>query len=383
VVALHGRVHERRAGSRHPGLRPVVHARDAAGWRTGLFGKYLNRYRAGSIPPGWDRWVAFAGESTVASGGAYYDYDLEVDGTIRGHGRTPDDYSTDVLAARVVAFVEGTPADQPLFAWFAPFAPHGDVVPAPRHADAYASEGGDPPPSLDETDRSDKPRFLSELDAGGVGAQAWRAARREEGRALLAVDEAVGEILQALARPGRLADTIVVYTSDNGLLFGEHGWQAKQVAYEEAIRVPLAIRHDARLTAGAIDGRLALDVDVAPTIAALAGVGAPGAEGRALFDARGRPTEGRADFLVEHMQGGPLDGVPTYCAVRTERDKYVYYATGERELYDLSADPYEMQNRAGDPAYAARLAELHARLRELCRPAPPGWDGPPANQETR
>ena len=123
------------------------------------------------------------------------------------------------------------------------------------------------------------------------------------------------------------------------------------------------------------DGRLALNIDLAPTFAAAAGRTMPGAEGQSLVPLlAGRQPAWRRDFLVEHLVGPPQPDVPSYCAVRGERYKYVLYKTREEELYDLRLDPHELENQASNPALAPLKALLHSRLERLCRPRPPGYN---------
>jgi arylsulfatase A-like enzyme len=192
---------------------------------------------------------------------------------------------------------------------------------------------------------------------------------------LLAVDEAVQRILTALSETGRLSTTFILFSSDNGLLRGEHRYAKKIVPYEESIHVPLAIRYDPLSAASGVNHRMVLNVDWAPTAADVAGVAAPGAEGTSMLPLLAdlpHPPWRRA-FPLEHMKGGTDDIVPSYCGVRTGSYKYVAYNTKEEELYDLVNDPYELQNLAGDAAYATLKASLRARAHRLCKPAPPGF----------
>jgi arylsulfatase A-like enzyme len=302
----------------------------------------------------------------------YYGYKLTVDGAIRSHGFAPADYSTDVLAREAVAFIERTVG--PLFLELAPAAPHAPAIPAPEDEGAFAALEPARPESFDEADVGDKPAWvralprLSEPDEAAVDAL-----RRDQYRSLLSVDRTVGAVLDALERTGRLENTIVVLTSDNGLQLGEHRWVRKEAPYEESIRIPLVVRWDAAGWATPVNqGALALNIDLAPTIAEAAGLRVP-ADGRSLLPVlAGRTLGWRGDFLIEHLENETP--VPTYCAVRMHSAKYVRYATGEEELYDLAADPFELENRAGDPAASEELAALRARLRELCVPPPPGFD---------
>jgi N-acetylglucosamine-6-sulfatase len=347
---------------------------DAAGYTTGFFGKYLDggqsQWLRGYVPPGWDRFEAF-----VKS--AYYDYKLTVDGVIRPYGSAPPDYSTDVLAKESARFLQE--ADAPAFMMFAPAAPHEPGIPAPRHASRPVPPRQEPP-SFDEADTSDKPRWLRSLpplsDDGRRDVAELRVAQL---RSLLAVDEAVANLIEIQRDRGRLADTLFVFTSDNGLLWGEHRWTKKEVPYEESIRVPLAVRYDA-LAVPHVEERLALNIDIAPTIARLAGISAPEMEGRDLTPLlRAKQTRWRSDFLVEHLEGA--NPVPTYCAVRTERALYVEYRTGEHELYDLRRDPFQLRNLAGR---LPRVEEqLRARLDALCEPPPPSLEPAAGPRGTR
>jgi len=349
-----------------------------AGYTTGLFGKYLDGYQhaglTGYIPPGWDRWAAFIHSQ-------YEDYVLQVDGEVRRYGSAPEDYSTDVLARMAEAFVRETPG--PLFLYFAPAAPHGPAPPAPGDEGAFADLAPWRPPSYDEADVSDKPAWVQDLQPlGAARREHIDELRRNQYASLLAVDRAMAALIEALRDTGRLADTLFIYTSDNGLLWGEHRWRRKEAAYEEAIRVPLVVRWDAGgIPPGSRPEVLAANVDLAPTIADAVGIPAPGAEGISLLPAlRGEPGPTREDLLIEHLAGA--NPVPTYCAVRSRRWTYVRYEDGFEELYDLRTDPYELQNLAADPRFAGVLRERRARLAELCDPPPPGYADASASGRT-
>jgi arylsulfatase A-like enzyme len=193
-------------------------------------------------------------------------------------------------------------------------------------------------------------------------------------RSLLAVDDAVGAIVSALESSGRLSTTLIVLASDNGFLWGEHRWAGKKVAYEESIRIPMVVRYDPLVPAPRVDGRFALNVDLAPTFAAAAGVPAPGAEGTSLLPLLpGTAVPWRKDFLIENaLNSGGADEVPTFCAVRNRRFLYAQYlATGEEELYDLEEDVGQLDSVSGDPGYVSKLLTLRARSGVLCVPPPP------------
>jgi arylsulfatase A-like enzyme len=341
----------------------------ARGYRTALVGKYLNQYSSTYIPPGWDDWFAFTGALD------YYDYSLNENGRITSRGDRPADYSTDVIAAEATSFIRTT--NGPLFLMFAPFAPHfrkGDTfetTPAPRHVDAF--DGIDPwrPPSYGEPDVSDKPRWVRRRPLFTPDTESrGDAYRQSQLESLLAVDDAVGQIVDALRDTSRLGNTMIVFTSDNGLTWGEHRWFGKAVPYEESIRVPLVIRYDP-LASRRTDGHLAVNVDLAPTFARIAGVRAPVAEGKSLLrHLRSQGGPWRRSFLIEHWGGRRI---PTYCGVRSSRYTYVQYQRGTEELYDLVGDPYQLENRVESPALRRTLVEFRSRARSLCDPPPPGF----------
>ncbi|MGE5227708.1 MAG: sulfatase [Planctomycetaceae bacterium] len=335
----------------------------AAGYRTGLVGKYLNHYTDASyIPPGWDEWHAFLGNPE------YLGYTLSNDGARTSYGSTAEDYSTDVLAQLATRFVSSTPAGQPLFLFFTPYAPHVPARPAPRDAQAFPDFVGIRPPNLNEADVSDKPAWVRALP---LSTETWDELRLRQYRALLSVDDAIGSIVAALDAAGRTGHTLFVYASDNGLSSMSHRWAGKQVPWEESIRVPLIVRYDP-LAQAPKDGHLVLNVDYAPTIGALAGVRTPGAEGRSLVPLlKGKAVPWRGTILVEHF--GRSVSVPSFCAVRTKTHMYARWQGGEEELYDLVADPYELQSLASDPTYARLKEKLHSRLARLCSPPPPGY----------
>ena len=355
----------------------------AAGYRTGLVGKYLNGYfpsDVGHVPPGWDVWDALALAGAGDGEGGYYDYLLSENGRPVHFGTSPADYSTSVLSGLATRFITSTPSSQPLFLYYAPRAPHGPITPPPGYADACSHVKVPRPPSYDQADVSRMPSYIR--------AQPRDAAPRlvhdfrQSCRTLLGVDNSVKAILDALRRTGRLSNTLIVYASDNGLMFGAHRLTGKGVPYEDSIRVPIVVRYDPITHRKArIDRHLVLNLDFAQTFAAVARVQAPGAEGRSLLPLLRNPhAPWRTRFLVEHWQPPPpeLDHPdksyrPPYCAVRTTTHMYVKYSTGEQELYDLRRDPYELHNLAGLPAYQALLDRLHADMVRLCNPPPPGF----------
>jgi arylsulfatase A-like enzyme len=346
-----------------------------AGYTTALVGKYLNHYgkagRAGYVPPGWTHWDALAVDTV-----RYYNEPLNVDGSVHRYDHSPRDYSTDLLARRAVDIIHG--AKGPLFLYFAPSAPHAPSRPAPRNLASFPGLKPWRPPNYDEADVSDKPAWVRSLPTFDAAREAQiDHFRRLQYQALLGIDRAVDHIVTALRETGRLANSMIVFMSDNGMGWGEHRWTGKKDAYEESIRVPLVVRYDQMVRAPRDDGHLLLNIDLAPTFAELAGTTADHPDGASFLPLlrSSSDTTWRTDFLIEHLRDEDAP-VPTFCAVRNERYTYVVYQTGEEELYDLEADPYELQNEASDPAQLPTLLQMRERAMQLCNPPPPGFTFP-------
>jgi N-acetylglucosamine-6-sulfatase len=334
---------------------------DDAGYATALVGKYLNGYPGSYVPPGWDRWVAF-----TQSG--YYRYGFNVDGEDFPLAEQTT-YSTDFLAQEAVSFLQS--AARPFFLYFAPYAPHSAATPAERHKSAFSDLPAWRPPSYNEQDVSDKPRWVRAIPRFSAAKRARiDAFRLRQLRSLLAVDEALASILQTLSESGELANTIIVYVSDNGLLWGEHRLGGKIYPYEESIRTPFVVRYDALVGTARTETRPVLGIDVAPTFAALAGVTAPGSDGSSILPllTGAAGATWRSRFLVESLGSAP----PPYCAMRTLRHLFVTYSTGDRELYDLAVDPHQLRNLAGEPNSGGTIFRLRKGLARLCNPPPPG-----------
>jgi len=344
----------------------------ASGYHTGMLGKYLNGYSADQIsyiPPGWDRWFGLTQRTAEF---AYYNYTVSDQGVPAQYGSQETDYLTDVLAGQADQFIRDTDHSQPLFLYLALSAPHAPAIPPPRYATAFSDLEEYRPPSYDESDMSDKPLYMQSQPPLKTRQQrSLDALRIDQYRTLLALDDAINTVLTALTETGRLSDTLIVFASDNGQTWAEHRWKkGKIVPYEESIRIPLIIRYDplTQLTPRT-DDHLVVNIDFAPTLAELAGVLSPAVDGLSLVPLISEtPVDWRSDFLIEHLKG--VDKVPTYCAVRSEGYLYVTYETWEEELYDLALDPYELDNKAMDSAYAQTIASLRTRLQQLCDPVP-------------
>jgi N-acetylglucosamine-6-sulfatase len=339
--------------------RTIAVALRRAGWRTGFLGKYLNGYAGTRVPPGWNRWFAFSPSNIHR----FFDYRVNADGQLRDYGSAEADYATDVLAAEAEAFIAADDP-RPFLLAILPFAAHWPALPAPRHAGTFGGLEPWRPESYSE-DVSDKPAWIRRVE---FDAAFTDELRKRQYQSLLAVDDAVGRVVAALEGAGKLEETMIVFTSDNGVLWGEHGILQKVVPYEESIRVPLVVRYGSQVRT---DGRLVLNIDLAPTIAELAGVRFE-ADGASLLPLLASPAGGgRGEFLVE-SRGYPGFASPPYCALRTRGRMHAVYADGSRELYDLGSDPLQLENLGRNPAWDAQENALHTRLARLCNPPPRG-----------
>jgi arylsulfatase A-like enzyme len=344
--------------------RTLGTALQSAGYRTAMVGKYLNYfgkhsealYGLGYTPPGWDHFVTF-----LSKHGAYYDYRLN-DGSHRSV--FAGDYSTDVFAEGAVRFVEETPQSQPLFLMFNPYGPHKPYTPAPRHLGAL---DGVLPPYVPET-LDQQPRTMPRWMRHREHAQQWQvdSIRKLQHEAMLSVDEALAGIVGALERTGRDRDTLFIFTSDNGYFWGEHRIIGKDAPYRRATEVPMVVRWDGHVPAGAVSDRMVLNVDLAETISRAAGFNMA-TDGIDMFG----PTR-RRGFVLEAMFG--YHQRPSYCGWRTKHRMYVRWATGEQELFDYRLDPHEKRNLAGKPAWRPVLKKMRANAKEHCRPQPPRFD---------
>ena len=247
-----------------------------------------------------------------------------------------------------------------------PKAVHGPFEPAERHAGKY--EGEDPDlyfhPDPDKVDQ----RVFPE----GSDYRYQRENVLDYYRCLSAVDESVGAVDEALARTGHADDTIVIYTSDNGFMLGEHGgmWD-KRKPYEPSIRIPMIVRWPEEVAGGAVNREMVLNIDVMPSLLEAVGAEVPDAvQGRSWWPVL-EGEEGRDAWLYEFFLNDRSRGA--VAAVRTRRWKYIVPLSirGERdrtkplELYDLEADPGEERNLADDPGHGEILALLQHRFEEL------------------
>jgi N-acetylglucosamine-6-sulfatase len=360
-------------------------ALQGAGYQTIHIGKYLNGYgrpNPAEIPRGWDTWLTSPSQGTYS----YWGFTLNKNGALTTYSTATRDYHTDVMGRLGVKRVEREAERAgPFFMTISFLAPHGGSNvreppsedgsrfpwPAPRHDGDFKNEPLPLPPSFDEADISDKPIFLQDKPRLSQDAvKKIRSRYRAQLESLLAVDDAVDDVVRALGKTGERNNTLLVFTSDNGYYHGQHRIkQGKVIPYEPAIRVPLVMRGPG-VVRDAGSGALVSNIDLAPTILDFAGA-APlrVPDGRSLRPLLANPAAAwENEVLLE--SGGASDAIHRR-GVRTPEWKYVEWinsgtlAVEAVELYDLVADPDELVNRAGDPAYVSTQNELAARLATL------------------
>jgi N-acetylglucosamine-6-sulfatase len=417
-----------------------------AGYRTIHVGKFLNGYgdepydNGTAVPPGWDAWHTVLKADTNHY---FYGYTLNNDGKVEGpygdsgswetreYGVRDDPgcpaapangqpcfYATDVFTAMASQEMFATPEGQPFYVQLDYTAPHGDFrhpagpEPAPRYYDWFAGAKlpHDRSEGLDEGNVSDKPSFIREAEhLTPTDKKIYRTYYEKQLESLRSVDDGVKAVIDTLGAMGRLRNTYVIFTSDNGFFFGEHRLiGGKFLAYEPATHLPFLIRGPG-VKQNTSTGELAGNIDIAPTILELAGVQADkSVDGRSLVpflhdpslrtrrpllfesfvetsdvDANGaistagegdggRPggngsTAKRATASASSAKAHASLLAPPkdYEGIRLGPYKYIAWPSGEKELYDINKDPNELNNIARDPNYYPIRNFLHRQLRRF------------------
>jgi arylsulfatase A-like enzyme len=351
-----------------------------SGYETAFVGKW-HMGNDDSPRPGFDRWVSFKGQGT------YFDPNINED----GKSVKPAGYITDILNGYAVEFIKRR-HEKPFLVYLAHKAIHPEVtqnndgsvdlsaaerfIPAERHRNLYA---GRPIPRRPNYGRAPvgKPalqRRIGDLPPLGAGTVTGDEAILGRQRSLMAIEDGVGEILKTLKETGQLNNTIIVFSSDNGYFYGEHGLSVeRRLAYEESIRMPLLVRYPKAIKPGTVRNEFALNIDLAPTLLELAGVSVQGTmEGRSLVPLlKGARPVWRNSFLIEYYSDRVFPRVLQmgYKSVRTDRWKYIHYLelNGMDELYDLKTDPYEMKNLVDQPGSQRALALMKTEMERLLK----------------
>jgi arylsulfatase A-like enzyme len=371
-------------------LQTYPQALQQAGHETGFLGKW----HMGNDPtprPGFDYWVAIPGQGNSENPELYED----------GRLHTVDGYLTDILTDRAVDFIERD-REQPFCLYIGHKAMHPDIpqrddgsadlaaslgyVPAPRHRGRYEQAVFPRRPNVVDglAGLADRPAVqravearhspeIQEMFKGVPAYEVTEEAIRGRAEMLLAVDDGIGRIMDALDQAGISDDTAILFTSDNGFWYGEHGLTIeRRLPYEEGIRMPLLIRYPGLAQAESEIDELVVSVDIAPTVLDLAQVPiGDHIQGRSFVPLlTGSTRDWRDSFLIEfytYEQPMPWLVDMDYRAVRTERYKYIHWMQHpkENELYDLAEDPYEKKNLIREENMADIVADMQQRLRDL------------------
>ncbi|MEM0961065.1 MAG: sulfatase [Bacteroidota bacterium] len=346
-----------------------------AGVETAYIGKWHMGEVDDSPQPGFDRWVSFRGQ------GPYFDPLLNIDGTQVPH----EGYTTDLLTDYAVDWLDGRDGETPFYLQLSHKAVHAEFAPAPRHAGAYAGVSIPYPATFYRTERNTlgKPHWVRAQRGSwhgvdfmfhgdlGPGLTGFDNFYRRYTETLLALDESVGRVLDALEANGLAESTLVLYLGDNGFLLGEHGLIDKRNAYEESIRIPMLAWAPGWIESGSTVDGLVRNLDLAPTILELAGADSPiDVDGASFLDllasasgaAGAPPPGGDREFLYEYYWEYAFPHTPTTFALRGRQYKFIYYhgVWDHEELYDIAADPEETTNLA--PSMPELAAEMRARL---------------------
>ena len=333
---------------------------------------YVGKWHMGtddSPRPGFDRWVSFRGQ------GQFDDPPLNID----GERLTRQGYMTDLLSDYSVEFLKKSRGGKPFCLYLAHKAVHGPFTPAARHAKLYSEQtirrAASAQDSLDGKPMLRRPlEQMGKKKGGGGGVGPSDEIILNQMRCLTSIDEGVGRILEALEQNKTLDRTLVLFTSDNGYFWGEHGLGDKRAAYEESIRIPMVARYPKLIRRGAKADEMALNIDIAPTMLEAAGVAVPKpVEGRSLVPVmQGKPRGWRTSFLSEYYMEQANARVASWEAVRTARWKYIRYfdLEGMDELYDLQSDPLELRNRIADGGASAELNRLRKELEHYRKGVP-------------
>ena len=341
-------------------------ALSAAGYRTGMMGKYLNGYRPELHPPApaWTLWAV------AGNGYPEFHYSLSEDGKVVRYGTDPQDYLTDVLSAKAVRFIQQG-GSRPFMIEIATFTPHAPYVPAPRDANAFPDLRAPRTAAFNASPDANTPNWLTKHPAlTDVDMRAIDIAFRKRAQSVLAVDKMIGELQAAVAAIGQEKNTYFVFSSDNGYHMGEYRLMpGKMTAFDTDIHVPLVITGPG-ISAGLTVDDVVENIDVCPTFTELAGASSPpNVDGRSLVPwLHGQKiADARTAILVEHHgpRHEPADpdapaprsgNPPSYEAIRTRTELYVQYADGEREYHDLAADPDELHNTFSSLSKEKKLA---------------------------
>ena len=308
------------------------------GYKTALFGKYLNGWDVTQPPPYFDRWAVMSGISDL-----YY---RNNSWNVQGRTKTVSQYTTHFVESQTVDFISSRAARRnPWLTYMTFTAPHAPFQPERKYRHAPVPPFT-PDPAVLEQDRSDKPPWVQERE---TSLEVVKRQRRGQLRTLMSVDDSIARIMRVLRQTGQARNTLVIFISDNGYLLGEHSLQGKTTPYMPSVRVPLLLRWPTGAPQGATDGRIVANIDIAPTVmdALDLPVDPTEMDGRSLLD---RSWE-RDRLLLEYW-ARPSRNTPDWGGMITEDHQYIEYYEDQdfggeplfAEYYNVSVDPYQLEN---------------------------------------
>ncbi|UXX81026.1 sulfatase [Reichenbachiella carrageenanivorans] len=345
-----------------------------SGYETAFIGKW-HMGLDDSRRPGFDRWFSFKGQGDYIDG-VVNDEDVHLQTT---------GYMTDIINERALDYLTKDHGNKPFAMVIAHKAIHWPLLPATRHESLYTDFEFD---SLEikKSDIDGKPMLTRSVDRQAFYAyenvlpeppesRRGRGRKRsvvvaDQLRCLASVNEGIGEIFSALEKSNQLDNTIIIYTSDNGMLMGQHGeFNIKRWAYDPVIRIPMLIRYPKLIPKGSIKEEMILNIDLAPTLLELAQIEPlepmNGQSMVPLFEQSNAPW--RSAFLTEYFLEKVAPRVRPWQAVRTEDWKYIHYTEAEMpsELYHLANDPSEEHNLIDQPSAQDQLKVMQQKLAQL------------------
>lgn len=332
------------------------------GYRTAAFGKYLNAWDVYEPPPHFDEWAIIPKSAKAYFGGIW---------NTQGEVTRVGTYGTTYVGDRATDFIERT-TEEPWFMYLAPPAPHPPFEPESRYLDLKVSKWNGDPSNFDRR-TGDMPWYVQRANKSVAEG---KQTRRQQLVTLRSLDDVMGDLRETLELTGELENTVVIYISDNGYLWGQHGLIKKFVPYVESVRIPAFISWPAGLPVGK-DGRIVGTIDITPTILDAAGLAQDElpVDGRSLLD----DSWSRREILIEAWKDSPY--IPAWSGLISPRRSYVtYYEENNfiaefKEYYDLRDDPFQMSNLLGDRDTSndpKKRGELALRLFEARTCAGPG-----------
>lgn len=357
-----------------------------AGYQTAFFGKW---HMGGDNPdprPGFNHWESFRGQ------GVYYNPTLNINGKTVAYKDST--YITDLLTDHAIDWLKGQKKDKPFFLYLSHKAVHSQFQPAKRDKGRYKNIQIRYPASMFMTAGPNAEQFTKGKRTDGSqykfnlqDVPNWVKAQRHSfhgvdymyhGRTdfdqfyqdyletLLGIDHSIGQILAYLKEAGLDQETLVVYMSDNGFSFGEHGLIDKRHAYEESIRVPLLARCPALIKPGSKIKQMVLNIDIAPSFLEMAGIKKPAQmQGNSFLPLmKGEQPAWRDKIFYEYYWESAFPVTPTMFSIRTDRYKFIrsHGVWDLNELYDLEQDPYEVNNLIRSPQHQETVQQLNKQL---------------------